>query len=174
MYNIDRKKWRKRISLCQNNSCFLSKFIFDFCCSILSDWMHFGLSPRSPVSLSLNVRICTQRHLNHHQHLKGKIKKHKIEDFCHKWSESDPPSYGSFSSAIFRPYSFLLQFNPIYHILTFVFTLCKFEGDIRSEKRKRRTGEEKEGNIWRTKIGYLIHKGNRPPPPSPRGTFDAF
>ena len=143
MYNIDRKKWRKRITLCQNNSCFLSKFIFDVCCSILSDWMHFGLSPRSPVSLSLNVRICTQRHLNHHQHLKGKIKKNtKFKTFAIN-GRTDPPSYGSFSSDIFRPYSLLLQLSPIYYILTFVFVLCKFEGNIRSEKRQRERGRKR-------------------------------
>ena len=53
------------------------------------------------------------------------------------------PSYGSFSSLIFRPYSFLLQFSPIYYILTFVFVLCKFEGDISSEKRQRERGRKR-------------------------------
>ena len=37
--------------------------------------------------------------------------------------------------------------------------MFKFEENIRSEKRKGRTGEEKEGNILRANIGSLILKG---------------
>ena len=119
LYNIDGKKWRKCITLCESDSFFSFEFILDFCCSILSDRMYFGLSPWSPVSLSLNVRICAQKRLNHHQHLKGKIcKSKKYNTFA--INERNHPLMAVFP----RYFSFLLQFNPIYHIVNFVFMVC--------------------------------------------------